>query len=167
MATDVQTIFERSTTLFAQDPGAALFTVSVGSDLVGATEVAVRMGDKVATVDEPEVLGGGGVAPNPVQFALASLGSCQAITYRFGSERMGIRIDHLAVEVQGDIDLRGLFGVSDGVRPGFGGVDVRVKISGPETPERYEALRRAVDDHCPVLDVFTNEVTVQTSVAVG
>ena len=58
MASDIKTVFESSTKLFAQDPGAARFTVSVGSDLVGATEVVVRTGDKVATVDEPEVLGG-------------------------------------------------------------------------------------------------------------
>jgi hypothetical protein len=28
------------------------------------------------------------------------------------------------VEVRGDLDLRGLFGVDDAIRPGFGTVDV-------------------------------------------
>jgi hypothetical protein len=40
------------------------------------------------TVDEPPALGGADVAANPVQYALASLGSCRAITYRFRAEQL-------------------------------------------------------------------------------
>lgn len=166
MTSTIKDIFEDSAELFARDHDAARFIVSVGNDLVGPMEVAVRMGDKAAKVDEPQAFGGGDTGPNPVQVALASLGSCQAITYRFWSEKLGIHIDHLRVEVQGDIDLRGLFGVHGAVRPGFGEVEVTVQITGPEPAERYEALRHAVDEHCPVLDVFANPVSVRTSLVI-
>ena len=36
------------------------------------------------------------VAANPVQYALASLGSCQAITYQFWAEQLGIGFDTLS-----------------------------------------------------------------------
>jgi uncharacterized OsmC-like protein len=75
-------------------------------------------------------------------------------------------IDALRVEVQGDIDLRGFIGLADALRPGFGRVRIRVTISGPEPLERYEALRRTVDEHCPVLDLFANRVPVETTIAV-
>lgn len=160
---DLRTVLDATAEAVARDPSAAAVTFAADSDLVGITEVDVRIGDHVVKIDEPEALGGTNLAPNPVEFALAALGSCQAITYRFWSEKLGIRIDRLHVDVTGDLDVHGVFGLKDGVRAGFGDVDVRVRVSGPEPAERYEELRRAVDEHCPVLDIFSNPVPVTTS----
>jgi putative redox protein len=46
------------------------------------------------------------------------------------------------------------------VRPGFTAVRVEVSLAGPESEERYAELAAAVDEHCPVLDLFTNPVPV-------
>ena len=137
-------------------------------DLVGVTEVASLSGSgHHVTVDEPESLGGGNVAANPVEYALISLGSCQAITYRFWAAHLGLALDSVQVDVEGDLDVRGFFGIDDSVRPGFGAVRVRVRLSGPESTERYEELARAVDAHCPVLDLFSNPVPVERQLSVG
>ena len=77
-------------------------------------------------MDEPPALGGADVAANPVQYALASLGSCQAITYQFWAEQLGIGFDTLSVRVEGDLDIRGFFGFDDSVRPGFSAVRLEV-----------------------------------------
>ena len=105
-------------------------------------------------------MGGAGAAANPVQYALASLGSCQAITYRLWATQLGVTLDSITVRVEGDLDLRGFFGVGDGVRPGLSAVRVEVTVAGPETEERYAELATAVDEHCPVLDLFQNPVPV-------
>jgi hypothetical protein len=89
------------------DPAAAQALFSTHSTLTGVTEVAVRTASHAFTVDEPPALGGDGSAPNPVEYALASLGSCQAITYRFWAEHLGISFDQLTVMVEGDLDIRG------------------------------------------------------------
>ena len=39
-------------------------------------EVDIRTGARTFKVDEPAAVGGSDVAANPVQYALASLGSC-------------------------------------------------------------------------------------------
>jgi uncharacterized OsmC-like protein len=166
MTTDLRTVLDATAAAVAQDPSAAVVTFAADSDLVGVTEVDVRIGDRVVKVDEPEALGGTGLAPNPVELALASIGSCQAITYRFWSEKLGIRIDRLHVEVRGNLDIHGVFGLKDGVRPGFRDVEVSVQISGSEAPGRYEELRSAVNEHCPVLDIFANPIPVVTSMRV-
>ncbi|MFL5334289.1 MAG: OsmC family protein, partial [Geminicoccaceae bacterium] len=44
---------------------------------------------------------------NPVEYALASLASCQAITYRFWADKLGIRLDGLEIAAEGDLDLHG------------------------------------------------------------
>jgi uncharacterized OsmC-like protein len=137
-------------------------------DLVGVTEVASLTGSgHHVTVDEPASLGGGNVGANPVEYALIALGSCQAITYRFWAAQLGIALEGVRVEVEGDLDVRGFFGFDDSVRPGFGGVRLRVTLSGPEQPSRYEELAEAVDAHCPVLDLFSNPVPVERQISVG
>lgn len=148
------------------DPAAARALFSTHSTLTGVTEVTVRTATHEFTVDEPPALGGDGSAPNPVEYALASLGSCQAITYRFWAEQLGISFDELTVTVDGDLDIRGFLGFNDSIRPGFSAVRVRVGITGPETPERYQQLAAAVDEHCPVLDLFRNPVPVDRTITV-
>jgi SAM-dependent methyltransferase/uncharacterized OsmC-like protein len=163
--TSLRTILEDTASAITGDPGLAAVRFAADCQLVGVTEVDVRLHNRVVKADQPPILGGNDVGPKPVEIALAALGSCQAMTYRFWSEKLSIHIDKLTVDVQGDLDLHGIFGLRDGVRPGFGNVNVNVHITGPETPERYEELRQAVNNHCPVLDVFTNPVPVTTSMS--
>ena len=165
ITTSLKTILEDTASAITGDPGLAAVRFAADCKLVGVTEVDVRLHNRVVKADQPPVLGGNDVGPKPVEIALAALGSCQAMTYRFWSEKLGIHIDKLTIDVQGDLDLHGIFGLRDGVRPGFGNVSVNVRITGPETPERYEELRQAVNNHCPVLDVFTNPVSVTTAMA--
>ncbi len=113
------------------------------------------------TVDEPESLGGGNVAANPVEYALAALGSCQAITYRVWAAQLGVKLDKVEIGIDGDIDLRGFFGIDDRIRAGFSAVRINVSLSGPEDAARYQELAAAVDAHCPVLDLFRNPVPVE------
>jgi uncharacterized OsmC-like protein len=149
----------------AEDPANGQAVFSAQGTLVGVTEVDVRTGTHSFKVDEPPALGGADVAANPVQYALASLGSCQAITYQFWAEQLGIGFDTLSVRVEGDLDVRGFFGFDDSVRPGFSAVRVEVTVTGPESPERYQDLATAVDQHCPVLDLFANPVPVTRTLA--
>lgn len=140
---------------------------SVRNDLVGgtATVVDVKVRDHQFTVDEPGALGGTDTAANPVEYALASLGSCQVITYQFWAAKLGIPLDAVHVTVTGDLDLHGFFGFDDSVRPGFTGVRVDVELSGPADPAKYEELKNQVDEHCPVLDLFRNPTPTSTTLA--
>src|ERR1700678_3320387 len=93
----------------ADDPANAQALFSAQGTRVGITEVDIRTGAHTFKVDEPPALGGADVAANPVQYALASLGSCQAITYRFWAAQLGISFEKLTVRVEGDLDIRGFF----------------------------------------------------------
>ena len=94
-------------TALSSDPAQAQAKFEAHHDLVGPCEVTVRVGSgHKFTVDEPEALGGGNVAANPVEYALAALGSCQAITYRVWAAQLGIKLDKVEIGIDGDIDLR-------------------------------------------------------------
>ena len=158
-------LIEDTRKAIANDPAAGQAEFAAQGTLVGLTEVDIKTGAHTFKVDEPPALGGGDAAANPVQYALASLGSCQAITYRLWATQLGIELDSLSVRVEGDLDLRGFFGVDDSIRPGFTAVRVAVTVTGPESSERYAELAAAVDQHCPVLDLFQNPVPVTRELA--
>ena len=101
------------------------------------------------------------MAANPVEYALAALGSCQAITYRVWAAQLGVKLDKVEISVDGDIDLRGFFGIDDRIRAGFNAVRINVSLSEPEDAARYQELAAVVDAHCPVLDLFRNPVPVE------
>jgi uncharacterized OsmC-like protein len=151
-------LIEDTRKAISDDPASAQAGFTAQGTLVGVAEVDIQTGAHTFKVDEPPALGGADAAANPVQYALASLGSCQAITYRFWAAQLGVELDSLTVRVAGDLDLRGFFGVDDTVRPGFTAVRVEVSVTGPESEERYAELAAAVDAHCPVLDLFQRPV---------
>jgi uncharacterized OsmC-like protein len=156
----LETLIADTRKAVADDAANAQVVFEAEGTLVGVTEVDIKTGTHTFKVDEPPALGGANVAANPVQYALASLGSCQAITYRFWAAQLGIELDSLTVRVEGDLDIRGFFGFDDRVRAGFSAVRVEVSLTGPETADRYAELAAAVDEHCPVLDLFQNPVPV-------
>ena len=71
------------------------------------------------------------------------------------------------MKAEGDLDVRGLFGVDENVRNGFGSIRLNITITGPESQERYEELRDAVDAHCPVLDLFANPTPITSQLVKG
>ncbi|MBI2701703.1 osmotically inducible protein OsmC [Mycobacterium gordonae] len=134
---------------------------ATGHDAVAST---VTLGRYQVEVDEPPQLGGEGKAPNPVEYYLASLLSCQIVTWRFWAEKLGIAVDEITARAEGDLDVQGFFGLDENVRAGFQEVRVVVTVGGPEAPERYRKLQDAVDKHCPVLDLTQNATPVVTRV---
>ena len=167
MTTELKSKIEATADALTLNPAAAALRVGAAGELGADFGVQVRVGEHRVMVDMPEGFGGNGTAPTPGELALAALGSCQAITYRLWSEKLGIPIDALHVDIVADIDVRRLVGVSDTVRPGFGEVVIDVTVRGPASPERYEELRRMVDASCPILDVFANATPTRTALAIG
>lgn len=161
-------IVEATGVKLADDPGRSVIryrATGAGADGVRA-EIAVRGHHLV--VDEPPAVAGADAAANPVEHALVALLSCQVVTYRLWAATLGITLDTIDMDVEGDLDVRGFFGLDESVRPGFGDVRVTVTLGGPAEPERYRELAAAVDAHCPVLDVFRNATPVTTTlVTVG
>jgi putative redox protein len=163
----LQTLIDENRRAIDSEPVKARAVFRVTGDLVGLTEVDLHARDHAVKVDEPATLGGQDLAANPVEYALISLASCQAITYRFWAAKLGIELEGLEVTAEGDLDVRGFFGFDESVRPGFTAVRLEITPSGPESAERYQELAEAVDAHCPVLDLFTNTTPVHRKIAVA
>ena len=151
----------------AANVSAAHVTFGAQGSSSGIVATQLTAGGHAFTIDEPATLGGDDTGANPVEHALAALISCQVVTYRFWAARLGVALDDVRVQAAGDLDVRGFFGLDEGVRPGFTGVRLDVHLSGPESAERYAELHAAVDAHCPVLDLFAHPTPVLVSVHPG
>jgi hypothetical protein len=72
----------------------------------------------------------------------------------------GMKLDKVESELEGDLDLRGFFAISDDVRPGY--QEIRVNFKVKTDPENVETLKELIR-LSPVYDVVSNgtQVVVQ------
>ncbi|GHD78502.1 putative OsmC-like protein [Salinibacterium amurskyense] len=146
----------------AAKPAAAELTYAVTGKGEGSVGTVLKAGKHVFHIDEPEGLAGDDLAASPVEIALGALIACQVVVFRLYAQALSIPFDDISVKAEGDLDVRGLFGIDDTVRNGFGAIRLNITITGPESQERYDELREAVDAHCPVLDLFANPTPITT-----
>ena len=164
MSASFSEVFTNPQSALSAHPEQASATFTVESRGHAGLHRKVKVRDFTVEVDEPAVLGGTDRAPNPAEYALAALATCQEITYRLHADALGIPLNDVSVKLEGTIDLRGFFAAAEGVRPGFSSVRGTVEFDSPAGAEDLRRLKRVVDAHCPVLDLFRNPTPVTLEV---
>ena len=167
MSSELKQVFSDNQSGLTQHPEQAVATFAAESRGQERLHRRVTIRNFSFDVDEPPVLGGTDHAPNPVEYALAALATCQEITYRLYAAALGIPLREVSVKLEGDLDLRGFFDVDQTVRPGFKEIRGSVRFDSPAPPEDLQRLKNVVDAHCPVLDLFRNATPVRLDVDRG
>lgn len=90
--------------------------------------------------DEPAILASGDTAPTPVEFVLHALAGCLTTTLVYHAAVRGIEIEAIDSELQGDIDVRGLFGLDETVRKGFNQVRVHMRVKSAASADELKEL---------------------------
>ncbi|MDQ0644652.1 putative OsmC-like protein [Microbacterium murale] len=147
----------------AADAKNAELTYKVVGRGIGSVATEVRAGKHRFLVDEPGALAGDDSAASPVEYALGALVSCQVVVFRLYAQALGLTIDEIEITAEGDLNVQKLFGIDESGRAGFHDVRLSVDISGPNSAEEYANLRAVVDEHCPVLDLFSNAVPTSSA----
>jgi uncharacterized OsmC-like protein len=113
--------------------------------------------------DHPTVLCGGDRAPTPVEWLLHALASC--ITAGIGNiaAARGVKLTRVESFVEGDIDLRGILGISDEVRKGYSNISIRFEIEGDAPPEKLQQILDQARARSAVFDVLRNGVPVSVA----
>ena len=101
-------------------------------------------------MDEPPDLGGTDTAPNPVEMVLAALGSCLVVGYSLNAAMLGIELQKIEIELEGDIDLPGFFGLPSDVLPGYTTVRAKVFLKSTAALEKLEEVHNRVVSTSPV-----------------
>jgi uncharacterized OsmC-like protein len=177
---DVPTLFGTLDVVRAQ-PAAAQFQFRARNEWVHGThsrtaiqgffgagqEDTTRTEPFVYDADHPTVLVGGGAAPTPVEFLLHAIASCLTAGLVNIASARGITLHRVESTVEGDIDLLGIFGMSDEVRNGYREIRVHFTVEGDAPAEKLQELVQQSRDRSAVYDVLTNGTRVVLDVTTG
>lgn len=135
---------------FAEGTPAFTTTVSHGSR---TTEL---------TVDIAPGFGGGGHAPDPLQFMLAGLGACYAATVVTVATMEGVELTELTVVAEQDVDVAAVYEM--GNEPLMEQITVTVRLSGDVDDATLERWQQAAREKCPFAFTIINPVPLHTRV---
>ena len=124
----------------------------------------------VTTVDadHPAVLVGDDNAPSPVEYLLHAIAACLTAGVANVAAARGVELTKVTSTVQGDIDLLGILGLSDGsVRNGYEQIKVSFHIDGDADEETLWRIVEQSRKRSAVYDVLTNGTPVHVDVVTG
>lgn len=124
-----------------------------------------RTGPFSYDADHPAVLVGSNQGPTPVEFLLHAIATCLTAGLANIAAARGITLRRVSSTVEGDIDLLGVFGLSDVVRNGYRQIRVHFDVEGDASPEELAALVQQSRNRSAVYDVLVNGTDVQIDVS--
>ena len=119
----------------------------------------------VLDADEPPLLLGRDLGPNPVEYALTALAACVTTSIVYHAAAKGVAIRSMETRLEGDIDLQGFLGIRDDVPRGYQEIRMVVDIDADAPPEKLEEIVQLGPTYSPVYDTITRAVPVSVSLA--
>ena len=150
--------------LYRDDPGKAEITLKARASMAEAGPYAcsVETAQGIAEAQAHAGVGGPGTAACSGDLLLGALAACTQITVQMVAEGMGLLLDDVHVEVQGNLDLRGTLGISRDASVGFKSIRSSVRIQGSLDPKQAETLKQRAERYCVVLATLQAAPPVET-----
>jgi uncharacterized OsmC-like protein len=134
--------------------------ITVDSMLAGGQEMSPAPRRFTVSVDEPPFLGGVDAAPNPVEVLLSALAGCVTAGLATNADMFGVPIDALSIDLEADVDARGMLGHDKTVRNGVTAIRYTVTIQSPASEEQVRRVKETIDRKSPVRDTLANPVEI-------
>jgi uncharacterized OsmC-like protein len=138
------------------------------SGFFGAMQEMAHKNVTVLDADHPAVLVGEDHGPTPIEFVLHAIAACLTSGLANIAAARGIQLHKVTSTVEGDIDLLGILGLSDGtVRNGYEQIRVTFHIEGDADEATLRTLVEQSRRRSAVYDVLTNPTPVIIDVVTG
>jgi uncharacterized OsmC-like protein len=156
---------------YASEPDSAPIRLGVRS---GDSDLADPLHCEVVPASVPGVawrsgahqaVGGEGDSPCSADLLLGALAACQEITLRMVAANLGIGLQELEVQVEGDWDPRGTLAMGREFPIGLTAIRcrTRVVVDQDELGERADRLLRSAERYCVVLNTLRQGVQVEST----
>jgi len=163
---NLKEIVARRIEFFRKKPEAAIYKPKVTSRHIKNLYTESMAREHLVKSDYAEAAGGDNQAPNPIELLLAAMAACiEAAFYEFAVHE-GFTINALTVDVEGTLDLRGLFMLDD-VSAGFKDLRYTFNIESPDDEARIREFAEKVIAHCPVVDSLRKPTQVSGQITVS
>ena len=133
------------------------------SDFFGAGGEHSHKAAYTACADHPAVLCGEDKAPTPVEHVLHALAACLTAGIANIAAARGVALHSVTSSLEGDMDLRGILGLSKDVRNGFSGLRVRFTVKGDAPEAKLQEIVRQACARSAVLDILSNGIPVSVT----
>ena len=114
------------------------------------------------TMDGPPGLGGVDAGPTAAESLVAALAGCLTSGIAANAALFEVPLDEIAIDVEADIDFRGLLGHDKSVRNGFSDIRYTVTIQSPASEEKVRRCKETIDRKSPVGDTIAQPVKVSS-----
>jgi len=105
-------------------------------------------------------MGGGGLAPDPIQYCLFGFAACFAGTFMSVATMMGIKIQSLKVSAENFMDLSKTLGLTD--NPIVEQVKITTTVKSEAKGEQLKELERLARERCPGVYCLVNPIPLKS-----
>jgi len=124
------------------------------------TRVTAKARQFSIVIDEPPSLGGHDAGANPVEYLLASYAGCVNVMAHLIARELGIQLDRLSVQVEGDLNPDRLFGKSYADRAGFKSIRLNLQPGTSASPDLLVRWVQEIKNRCPINDNLLNPTPI-------
>lgn len=140
---------------FQAAPEKAVVKLKASSWVAGNTGARpVRMGEIVFVTDSAPALAGHALGPTAPEMLLGALASCLIHTYLIQAVLLELPLDHVELEVRGDLDMTAVIGLPSMQLPQITDIVYVARVQSSAAPADIARLHAAVDSTCPVLNTL-------------
>ncbi len=163
---NLEEIVARRTDLFKRKPEAAIYKPKVSSRHIKGLYTETKVREHLVKADYPVPAGGSDQAPNPIELLLAAFAACVECAFYEFAVHEGLTINSVSVDIEGTLDLRGLFMIDD-VQAGFKDLTYNLNIVSPDDESKIRDLAERVIAHCPVVDSLAKPTLVRGDIKIN
>ena len=121
-----------------------------------------KAGEVLVQSDETIILGGGGTAPNPVQYCIGGLLACYAATFVKWCTMDGIVLKSFKIKSTANMDISAALGLSE--NPPLSNLKIELEIESDETKEKLLEINEIAKKRCPGYYCLTHGIIPQIDI---
>jgi uncharacterized OsmC-like protein len=151
---------------YRKDAQAAFLTLKArGEANDSAVTCKVETGRGLALAGIHPKAGGSGLELCSGDMLLEALIACAGVSMRAAAAVLEIPIKSAVVSAEGDVDLRGTLGVTEGVPVGFNEIRLRFEIETDAPQIKLDQLLELTDRYCVVFQTIQNSPTTKVQLS--
>jgi len=150
---------------YADEPGAAVITLSATGTLGEGVSCSVQTGRAIAEAGLHEASGGDGSLLCSGDMLLEALVACAGVTLRAVAASLEISVFSGRVRAEGDLDFRGTLGVDREAPVGFSAIRLFFELDTDADEGQLETLRKLTERYCVVYQTLVSGPALSTTLA--